>query len=50
MQCNAPVGEVALTALELEVLVRLERQVWYSVRVPTILIRLSIKSAVWIIQ
>jgi hypothetical protein len=50
MQCNTPVGEVALTTLELEVLVRLEQRVWHFVRVPRILIRLSVKSAVWIIQ
>jgi hypothetical protein len=50
MQCNTPVCEVALTTLELEVLVRLELQVWHSVRVLRILIRLSVKNAVWIIQ
>ena len=50
MLCNTPVGEVALTALELEVLVRLEHRVWHSVRVLIILIRLSVKSVVWIIQ
>jgi hypothetical protein len=50
MQCNTPVGEVALTMLELEVLVRLEERVRHSVRVPRILIRFSVKSAVWIIQ
>lgn len=50
MQRNTPVGEVALTALELEVLVRLEHRIWHSVRVLKILIRLSVKSAVWMIQ
>jgi hypothetical protein len=46
MLCNTPVGEVALTTLELEVFICLELRVWHSVRVPTILIRLSVKSAV----
>jgi hypothetical protein len=50
MQCNTPVGGVALTTLELEVLVRLEPRVWHSVRILKILIRLPVKSAVWIIQ
>ncbi len=50
MERNTPIGEVALTTLELEVLVRLELRVWHSVRVLRILIRLSVKNAVWIIQ
>ena len=50
MQCNTPVGGVALTTLELEVLVRLEHRVWHSVRILEILIRLLVKGVVRIIQ
>jgi len=42
MQCNTPVGEVAFTTLEPEILVRLEQQVWHSMRVPRILIHLFV--------